>query len=58
MEDKGSSVDSLLKAFLVLDADRLTEQECELDAYPSNAETGHFAFAWLGSPCKLGQELS
>ena len=51
MEDMGSSVDSLLKAFLAHDADGRSEQECELDAYASDAESGHSAFDWLGSPC-------
>ena len=55
MEDKGSSGDSLPKAFLPLDADERLEQERELDAYTSDAESGHFAFAWWGSPCELGQ---
>ena len=35
----GSSVDSLLKAFLALDADGRSEQERELDAYASDAES-------------------
>ena len=39
MEDKGGSVDSLLKAFLAHDADGRSEQESELDAYASDAES-------------------
>ena len=39
MEDKGGSVDSLLKAFRAHDADGRSEQECELDAYASDAES-------------------